>query len=180
MTIVFFTYLDKVNISNNLSPNVLMHCGNREDSLKAWSLLIELLEKIFGIKVDDDFFIFEEKPVAKNNAINFSISHSKNGVVIALSLNKCGADIQYKISSEKAMKLYKKVLSKNEIKTFETNFDLDYFNYIWVKKEAYSKLVGCGLNHSIFDENASEMFVKKIDDYYIAVATNDKIELIEL
>lgn len=93
-----------------------------------------------------EFFKNESgKPFAKNLPVHFSISHSGNMVVCAVSDKEIGIDI------EKIKPFNPKAAEK-----FATEKELDYINStkngffeIWTLKEAYFKCIGTGLGADI-------------------------------
>ena len=107
----------------------------------------------FGIEMPEIEKSNRGKPYFKNSSIYFNYSHSKNFIACALSLNEVGIDIEEIdriISDDIAIKYLDN--ENDNIKRIET----------WVKKEAYSKLKGLGLQIKLQDINLSNLKEKSI------------------
>ena len=104
-------------------------------ALKMLPLSINTQSVIFG-KTDAG------KPYFKNSQVCFSISHSKDRVVCAVSdVEKLGVDTECaEISDEKAKKLANRYFSKDEADTVEKHPHL--FKEMWCEKEAITKFFG--------------------------------------
>ncbi len=85
------------------------------------------------------------KPYAKNLDVHFSISHSGDLVICAVSDKETGIDIEKirEINPDTA----KRFASENELKYTETH--QNGFFEIWTLKEAYFKCIGTGLGADI-------------------------------
>ena len=148
-----------------------------EDMTKArWGKNIgnEKLSAVFAKKCICDFLDLEEsessvffeynnygKPLIKNiyNAdgsnidisLHFSLSHSENMIICAVSCFNIGADCQKKniYNINNCRKIAKRFYTEEENKFLDTHKNaLEYINNffeIWVKKEAYIKYTGKGL-----------------------------------
>ena len=121
-----------------------------------------------------------------NESFYFSIAHSENFVICAAAVkNSIGIDVE-KIKPINVL-LLKDILTSEEWLTIELkNYDLNYFYYLWTRKEAVLKAIGKG----IFEEmgkvdvlkdkvmyEAQSYYVNDISinaDYKIAIASNRK------
>lgn len=85
------------------------------------------------------------KPFAKNLPVHFSISHSGNMVVCAVSNKEIGIDIEEirPVKPNAALKF----ATENELKYINSN-ENGFFE-IWTLKEAYFKCIGTGLGADI-------------------------------
>lgn len=88
------------------------------------------------------------KPYFENIPLFFSLSHSGEYVLCAVSERELGADIQ-KIQSADVLKLAKRFFSESECRTLEgceshRERQRLFFGF-WTRKEAYGKLTGEGL-----------------------------------
>lgn len=88
------------------------------------------------------------KPYFENIPLFFSISHSGEYVLCAVSRRELGADIQ-KIQSADVLKLAKRFFSESECRTLEgceshRERQRLFFGF-WARKEAYGKLTGEGV-----------------------------------
>ncbi|MBN2000898.1 4'-phosphopantetheinyl transferase superfamily protein [candidate division KSB1 bacterium] len=91
--------------------------------------------------------------VGNNDRINFSLSHSKELIILALTLEKLvGADIQYNEPSVKFMNIATRFFSDTEIRQLELKSPdrrLAAFYRLWTGKEAYIKGLGMGLSYGL-------------------------------
>ncbi|MBQ8762823.1 MAG: 4'-phosphopantetheinyl transferase superfamily protein [Clostridia bacterium] len=95
-----------------------------------------------------EFFLSEHgKPFAKGLDVNFSISHSGDYVVCAVSKKEIGVDVEKirKISPD----ISKRFACKNELEYIKAH-ENGFFE-IWTLKEAYFKCTGTGLGADIKD-----------------------------
>jgi len=91
------------------------------------------------------------KPMLKDNkSIHFNISHSGDWVVVAVSGNEVGIDIE-KIRPPH-YRIAERYFSKHELQTLNELQDEEKKNYffdLWTLKESYLKLLGKGLTKSL-------------------------------
>ena len=71
---------------------------------------------------------------SQGTCVDFSIAHSKNLLVVALSQNNIGVDIEFMKPRAQAQKISKKYFSKAE-----PHESLTDFYYSWTAREAYIK-----------------------------------------
>ena len=128
------------------------------------------------------------KPFFQNyDSVHFSLSHSGNIALCAVSDKKIGADIQ--LMGDFSDGICKKYFSENEtdyvLSASSSGEKTERFFRIWTLKEAFSKMTGDGLsgfkkfsiksgNEVIAEgENLPEAFFKEfsIDNYKIAICT---------
>lgn len=112
----------------------------------------------YNLKNTDIIVNEKGKPVFKDGGLFFSITHSKNIVLVCFDKVPCGVDIEYikDRNLDKLSKYFKKDFSSLE----------DFYKF-WTLKEANYKL-GCKLKDSHFS--------KFEDDYYLTVVSSGKIE----
>lgn len=131
------------------------------------------------------------KPYVSDNSFYFSLAHSGNIAMCAVSEFDVGLDVETK--KEVRLELSNKVLSKSELKRFElAKNKIDFIIEIFTAKEAYLKLTGQGLRFPmknlcvdgswiVDNQNTKIAFVttQKLMNARFAVATQNehKIEL---
>lgn len=98
------------------------------------------------------------KPYFENIPLFFSLSHSGEYVICAVSRRELGADIQ-KIQSADVLKLAKRFFSESECRTLEgceshRERQRLFFGF-WTRKEAYGKLTGEGLAATLREDMRS-------------------------
>ncbi len=150
----------------------------RKSKIIADALCRKAINEYCGVNPEDIVFKYNRygKPYVKNIPVHFSISHSGNYVVCAVSENEIGIDIE-KIRD----------IDSRICKRFATEAEADYISSnqnrifeIWTLKEAYFKCIGTGLTSDIknisFDisgenincsENGFKLSFTDIDKNYI-------------
>lgn len=89
------------------------------------------------------------KPYFEDIPLYFSISHSGDYVLLAVSGREIGADIQAHRAGN-VERIAKRYFSSEEVRAFYQAQDRDAFFFrLWARKEAYGKLTGRGLADSI-------------------------------
>lgn len=149
-----------------------------------------LIDKFILYGNKDAYFVHPDGKPYTSKGLCFSVSHSGNFVVLAVSDKEIGCDIQ-KCDEKNFQRVAKFVFHKNEIELLNSNDDkLTTFFEIWTKKEAYLKLIGTGfqrkatdidLSQDIYRENDKTYFFAnwKIDDYFISACYEESNEEIE-
>lgn len=129
------------------------------------------------------------KPFLKNKQdYYFNLSHTRNAIVVAISENSIGVDI------EKIRKINPKIIKRSFTKSeiayiMKSEIDIDKrFYEIWTKKEAYIKYIGKGLSMSlntinVLDDISQQMQTFEKDGYIISVcsdSSNSQYKIVEL
>lgn len=83
------------------------------------------------------------KPSLQNDELFFNVSHSNNKIVIALSHNQIGIDIEFINPSLNYRDLINAMTTAEENSTITT---LEQFYQLWTCKEAFLKGIGYGLS----------------------------------
>lgn len=140
-----------------------------EKNISSHDLLKKILKEEYNI---DSFTIIKNefgKPYLKDNQLYFSISHDIDTCAIAISSSEIGIDLEYLNYNERVINKYFYDAEK-EIMAKSNNLKYD-FTKIWVKKEAYLKMKGTGLNFGKENVDTTKIDAKIIDynDYLIAV-----------
>ena len=165
----------------------------------AWNMLNKILLKDYNINIHDYEIIRNKynKPYINPNMLYFNISHSFNMIVICISNNECGIDIEKIRNHEKHLALANKILCEEEYIEYEKCINkYDYLFKKWTMKESYFKCKGTGIIYSelnkSFDFSNTLTFKYIYDDkiqneeYYISVTvdkeslTNECIQFEEL
>ena len=140
-----------------------------EKNISSHDLLKKILKEEYSI---DSFTIIKNefgKPYLKDNQLYFSISHDIDTCAIAISSSEIGIDLEYLNYNERVINKYFYDAEK-EIMAKSNNLKYD-FTKIWVKKEAYLKMKGTGLNFGKENVDTTKIDAKIIDynDYLITV-----------
>ena len=118
--------------------------------LKSYVMLREMLE---SMSLSHPFaFIKNEhgKPFLKEHPeIHFNLSHCKNGILVAVSDQPIGVDIEsYRNVSDSLIRYTMNEEEQNIIQTSDN--PVRTFTEYWTKKEAVFKLHGTGITHNLY------------------------------
>ena len=121
-----------------------------ERSLSGYTMLIRALAKLGknNLSLQSLNYSQFQKPYF-NESVNFNISHSGLYTICAISeINKIGVDVE-EIGEIKTDD-FKNLFSNQEWEeVIYANHKYTAFYTLWTKKEAFLKLIGCGLNQPL-------------------------------
>ena len=131
----------------------------------------------FGLKecgILDYNLIYNDfgKPYLADNSVFFSISHSGDYALCAISSKEVGCDIE--IIKDNNIDIAKEFFNKLEFQKIQNskNPKLEFYN-LWCQKESYLKALGIGLNDGLDFTLNDEIFIKN-QKYYIQDLNIDK------
>ena len=161
--VYFCEHNDNTNSHELLFHAVLLHTGRADFPLR-----YERTKKPYFDSAD---------------APKFSISHSGNYWICAMSDEEVGCDLQLHKQYPRYLTVAKRYFHENEIQKLTLRDDpCTVFFDIWSKKEAISKLSGEGINRNIkkIDSGNNEAFTKRLilpieSPYSAAIASYSKI-----
>lgn len=146
-------------------------------------ILKELLKKNYNLNYNRLIFKTNKngKPFIANSNVFFNISHSKEYIIVAISNNPIGVDIEKKRKISNNMIKY--ITNESEKNYILSSKDfLNTFFKLYVLKEAYIKMLGLNINciknihininnnkYSFNDKNIKVKLINIIDDYEIAI-----------
>lgn len=155
----------------------------KEQKYFAYKLLEQVVFENFG-------FIPTEKQLYKKNnkwffdKCNISISHSENVVVVALSKNKVGVDLEL-YNPKRFTNIESRLLADSDKKEYQLASDkAEHLNGLWSKKEAVFKCSDNKVfNPRKIELNGYNITTKKVllnNTFYLSVAqqTNERIKII--
>ncbi len=146
-------YIAKVNynltdidfpVSNELKEHIYSYSNfeRRTQSVNAYRLLYSILGR--DLKVG---FASKGEPIIEGRFV--SLSHTTNNVVVALSNDRVGVDIEL-IREKDYTTLFKKCLSTGELDFVENSTNKgEAFIKLWTKKESYLKYQGLGITKNL-------------------------------
>jgi len=119
-------------------------------------ILRETLGQALGRAPERLTFAYGEhgKPYLPDRGIEFNLSHSHDYLLIGLSDQPIGADVEHERASLEPMSLAQRFFADSEIAWLESLPESDVlrgFYQLWVCKEAVIKAIGVGLNASLKD-----------------------------
>lgn len=171
-------YIKKVNLDNikvdlstiNISRKQYLEKLNgnaKKMSYAAWCLLKEIVYENYNIDIDLVKLSYNEfnKPIIEG--ISFNISHSNNIVVVAISDDSIGVDIQ--LVDDKIYSLSKYI---------DNSFDKYELTKHFSAIEAFYKQKGTGIKKSLLKESVTIDYQQLINidnnTYVLSVCSNDK------
>lgn len=142
-----------------------------------------LLQKYLGVSRDEQLsYNACHKPLLASGTAFFNLSHSENLAVIAIAGCEVGVDI------EKTMDFHEATVKKmfcekqqEELLQLKGRAKNEKFTQMWTIYEAKLKLKGTGFEDSwdkIKEPVKCHLHTKKVDDYYLALATEKETALI--
>lgn len=140
-----------------------------EKNISSEKFLKKVLKKEYNINSYEIIKNEFGKPYLKNSNIYFNISHDKDICVIAISEKEIGVDIEYLNYNQQVINKYFFDEEKNiMVNSNKLKYD---FTKIWVKKEAYLKMMGTGLNYGKENINTTKIRadITEYDNFLIAV-----------
>ena len=149
----------------------ITNCDRKKQSVWVWKLLEFALNDYFGRNDYNFSFNGSYFCVIDDSNVNFSLTHSKNIVAVAVSKYSVGVDVE--ACTEKVLKL-KKHLNMNNLKQIDDKTQICELTLEWTKKESLLKA-----------KNAKNFKYVKINDmkndYFLTVCSDeDYIEFIKI
>lgn len=125
------------------------------------------------------------KPSLADQSMHFSLSHSGDYVILAVSDIPVGADIEG--TAKGTMKIARKAFPRKwvlELEKLDSDKSSDFqkeFSRYWTLYEASVKLMGCGFAKKVSDEDilqlASTAYTTEHDSYSISIAASQPFEV---
>lgn len=125
------------------------------------------------------------KPSLADQSMHFSLSHSGDYVILAVSDIPVGADIEG--TAKGTMKIARKAFPRKwvlELEKLDSDKSSDFqkeFSRYWTLYESSVKLMGCGFAKKVSDEDilqlASTAYTTEHDSYSISIAASQPFEV---
>lgn len=143
-------------------------------SIAAGELVRQAIAKEFNIDPCEIRFRIDKngKPYTESAPVHFSISHSKNIAVCAISDKPVGIDIEF--IRDVNLNIAKRQFAPDEARYVFEKWDLSKrrFFEVWTRKEAYVKLLGKGITYfpkfTVMGNNKIETHIR--DKYIVSIA----------
>lgn len=147
------------------------HEGSRRLSLAVYLLLMEGIQKEYGITEAPEFDYLEGgKPVIKGHPkIHFNFSHSGNVALCAIDNQPVGADVETSRKITPSLISYT-MNEKEQAEIASAPESLPAFLALWTRKEAVLKLTGEGIRNdlkAVLTNANNVVFETKITEKYI-------------
>lgn len=154
-------------------------CKNKDISAEkfyVWKLLEYAIQQSLNRKIKD-FNFYKKGSKWVCDEFEFSLSHTNNIVVVAISKKPIGIDIE-KIDNRFEKIPLNRILTEEE--RVNKDFDWQELNRIWTVKEAlFKKNSGEYFNpakvNTINEKYVTKVVCNKEEQYYVSVASNDAI-----
>ena len=151
----------------------------KREKYYVWKLFEYALQRSFGLKAQELEFIRDENRRYVTDRAEFSFSHSKGALAVAVSRGAVGVDIEPS-DTESSDSLAKRIMNAAEYSAFERLDDGEkqkYFVKVWTAKEALFKASHKGAFYPCETDTENggfKSFVKIIDgrEYTVSVATD--------
>ena len=142
--------LEQVSAQRREQALKFRHEEGRRLSLAVYILLAEGLKKEYGITETPVFdYTPEGKPfIASHPDIHFSLSHSKNVALCAISDQPIGADVETYRNISPSLVNYTMNESEQELINASSNRTMQFLHF-WTRKEALLKLTGEGIRNDL-------------------------------
>ncbi len=160
----------------------VLRLKGRESSIKCLQtgLFLRYCLDACGVQcTNEDILVAEdEKPYIKNHPVFFNISHSDNYVVVMISDQNCGIDLQRNMDFKE--RLAKKIMHEREYALVcEYPEDKDaLLTACWAGKEAYLKYTGTGIRYAMSSVDVSELmkqFYDRKTDCFAMIPEQDQV-----
>ena len=131
----------------------------------------------YGFSIPKEYTYLEKgKPVADD--VYFSISHTKGAVIVAVSNNPVGIDLEGRKEIDPLVA--KRILTAEELKFYNNHRANEYLLDSFVRKESFFKMTGEGIGSNLTQEsvdqilNSSKQVALCFDDYLSIITTKEK------
>ena len=115
------------------------------------------------------------KPYFLNNMYYFSLSYSYGLMACVIADYEIGLDLQKK--SKMHRRIVQHYYTKEETEyLYRTYQEAENFSIIWSRKEAYGKLLGCGLTENTLAQNTiglDNLRTYRFDNYYLSLCYSE-------
>ena len=159
---------------------------HKEQSEFCLNKLKEICEKKYNYNVESDKIGRSEhgKPYFTDNVhLHFNISHTKGMGVVIVDDQPCGVDVE--VLKSVKLSMAKRFFTDDELNWILESMDeevrIERFFRVWTGKEAYTKMLGCGLtipmdSYDILSEEiSSKLKYYKLDNFLICVCSEKNI-----
>ena len=158
--------------------------GVKREKCAVWKLLEDSVQAHFGVSPKDVSFRKSESGKWKCDICEFSLSHSRDLVAVAISDEPVGVDIEL-YDERKLLRIASRLLTGDELKELDALSEEKKGEYIikaWTGKEAAFKIMGEGALLPKKEARKEEyIYRRKIeldgDIYFLAVATKKEREI---
>ncbi|MBQ5390650.1 MAG: 4'-phosphopantetheinyl transferase superfamily protein [Clostridia bacterium] len=162
----------------------MAHMGDRKRTLAGHLLILGAAKELCGVSDPTILRTPAGKPYFADLPIKFSLSHSEEKVILAVSDREIGADIERMrpcslgvakrfFTAKEQVYVFGKAPGEADFALPKAEQDsalLNRFYEVWTKKEAYGKFVGSGLAATFSADSTERSFYTENDgEYALAV-----------
>lgn len=175
---------EKLQMVQATRQHKVLRCKQRQDQLRSLGAGLLIRYGLEQEMLSYDSLVFEENSHGKILVncdlfpIWINVSHSGDFAAVAVSNHKIGIDIQQQRDMKSEEKMKRLCYNEKELNSKESFF------YHWTRKEAYSKMMGLGMQmefQSIETLDNPKIWSKRIEgDYWLSVASSHDIKEVEV
>ena len=180
MTSLYLYTLDKLIEEPTLPKLIREHCDLykvKEKNIISKSNYHYLSLELQKRNIDINNLYFQEKGKPCIDGIHISLAHSNKYFGFVISNKEIGLDIE-EIIPDSRLKLADKILTNNEkIEFLNSDNKSIYLTEKWCAKEAYGKMLGCGLNNDILHNDDFEYIKFILDNTMVVVTKCDNLKV---
>lgn len=191
--------IDEFDIENikNKMPKLYKKVDSINNEIVKKSKFTSLLHIVNNLACSEEDLIYNKynKPLLKDDSMNFSISNCDEFSVYVEDDSEIGIDIEKVDKKNINIKNY--AFNDSEILYIDKN-ESDNLHLLWTRKEAFVKMIGSGfktapkelniafcINGILTDEikyngNIYHLISKKYNDYYISICSKKKYDGINI
>ena len=186
MVNIYYLKLDNFKIDDHFEKvfsdvrmEKLKQITNEEVRLEriAAEVLLQYAFKEYGFDIPKEYAYDNlGKPTASD--VYFSITHTKGAVMVAVSNNPVGVDLEMRRNIDE--KIASRILTKEELDFYNEHKGSEYLLDCFVRKESFFKMTGEGIGSNLTKEsiedilNSSKQVALCFDDYLSIITTYQK------
>ena len=186
MVNIYYLKLDNFKIDDHFEKvfsdvriEKLKQITNEEVRLEriAAEVLLQYAFKEYGFDIPKEYAYDNlGKPTASD--VYFSITHTKGAVMVAVSNNPVGVDLEMRRNIDE--KIASRILTKEELDFYNEHKGSEYLLDCFVRKESFFKMTGEGIGSNLTKEsvnqilNSSKQVALCFDDYLSIITTKEK------
>ncbi len=180
MTSLYLYTLDKLIENPTLPQLIREHCDLykiKEKNLISKSNYYYLQLELQKRNIDINNLYFQEKGKPCIDDIYVSLAHSNKYFGFVISNKEIGLDIE-EIISDSRLKLSEKILTNNEKNDFlNSKAQPIYLTEKWCAKEAYGKMLGCGITNDVLHKDDFEYIKFILNNTMVVVTKCDNLKI---
>lgn len=179
----FYLYKSRMSEEKRLRLDKLKFADDKKRSVCGFMLAVKALSEMSNVPESDIVISYDKnsKPYSESVPLFFSIAHSGDFAVCAVSEESIGVDIE-KIrplnmqsarrfaNEEELQYIFGCIPTKSDYESADRG-TLERFFEVWTKKEAYGKMLGVGMGYDMRNTKIENAVTTVEDGYALTVCT---------